>query len=121
MRRFGNLFGLVSGISIVFHSVHAQPIISAPTSIADINTIVSKIWELVNWFFTFLLVITVGAIVFAGFLLLFSAGDPSKVDTGKRFLLWAIVGFAVILLSKGFLILVCNWLVTGGCPASFFP
>lgn len=121
MRYAGIFLGSVAGVSIALNTVYAQAIIGTPTSIMDIDTIVSKVWNLTNWFFTFLLVLSIGVMVFAGFILLSSAGDPSKVDSGKKFLLWALVGFAVILLSKGILILVCNWLVTGGCPTSYFP
>ena len=40
-------------------------------------------------------------IIVAGFFFITSAGDPEKIKTAKRLLLWTLIGFGVILLAEG--------------------
>ena len=40
-------------------------------------------------------------IIVAGFFFITSAGDPEKINTAKRLLLWTLIGFGVILLAEG--------------------
>ena len=39
-------------------------------------------------------------IIWGAFQLITSGGDPSKISAGKKTLLWAVVGFAIVLLAK---------------------
>lgn len=41
-------------------------------------------------------------VLWAGFLLLSSGGDPKRVQAGQKALLWAVIGFAIILINWGF-------------------
>ena len=40
-------------------------------------------------------------IVVAGFMFVFSAGDPTKVNTAKQLIFWALFGLFVIFISRG--------------------
>ncbi len=75
-----------------------------------------SISDLLNKIIDFLIIIAspilVIMVLWAGFLYLTSGGDPTKVQTANRTLLWAAVGFAIILISKGFTLLIAN--ILGG-------
>lgn len=74
--------------------------------------------DLLNKIIDFLIVIAAPILVimvlWAGFLYLTSGGDPTKVQTANKTLMWAAVGFAIILISKGFTLLISN--ILGGGP-----
>jgi hypothetical protein len=41
-------------------------------------------------------------VLYSGFLFLVSAGEPEKLGQAKKALLWAVIGFAIILINWGF-------------------
>jgi len=53
-----------------------------------------------NWLLSIALVLAPILIVIAGIILMTASGDPNRVSTGKRMLLWTVVGFLIILLSR---------------------
>ena len=61
--------------------------------------------DLLNIFidFIFTIGITVAPIILiiAGFLYITSAGDPKRVDTAKKMILYAVIGLLVLLLARG--------------------
>ncbi len=65
------------------------------TDLADI------IKNIINFIFTASLFIAPLMIIIAAFVLATAAGDTVKVDTAKKIILWTVVGFLVVLLSKG--------------------
>lgn len=40
-------------------------------------------------------------VIWGGFQMLFATGDPEKFKTGKKTIIYAAIGFAVILIAKG--------------------
>jgi len=63
----------------------------------DIGTLVSKIID-----FLIYLAIPVSTILilYAGFLYLTSAGNEEKIKTAQKALIWALVGFAIVLIAS---------------------
>ncbi|MDO8557862.1 MAG: pilin [bacterium] len=59
--------------------------------------------------------IPIAVIIFAlaGMMLLTSRGDPGKTETGKKILLWGLIGFIVVLLSKGILMAILSFFGSG--------
>lgn len=55
---------------------------------------------IVNIFFYLALALTPLMIVIAGFNFLTAGGNPSKIETAKKIILYTVIGFAIILLSK---------------------
>lgn len=49
--------------------------------------------------------IIVAMIVLAGLFFLFGRGEPGKVETGKKILLYAVIGLIIILIGRGFITL----------------
>lgn len=52
-------------------------------------------------------------VVYAGYLLMSSQGNPDKIQEGKEIITNAIIGFLVVLLSVGILLLISNTLGLG--------
>ncbi len=65
---------------------------------------------IVNWFFAIVLILAVIFLLYAAVLFFFSAGNEDSVADARRAVVWAIVGIAVALLSKGLIILVASLL-----------
>jgi heme A synthase len=65
----------------------------------------SSIWDIIGRVINFLYYIAIiagtFAIIYSGYLFLFSAGDPLKVSTAKKLILYALIGIVVVFLSRG--------------------
>ena len=64
---------------------------------SDITTLVKNI---INFLIILAVPITAILIVYAGFLYITSAGNDEKVKTAQKALIWAIIGFAIILVAS---------------------
>ncbi len=74
------------------------------------NDFISLLGEIINWLFWIAIPITSLMIVFAAFQLLTSGGDPQKVATAKKMIIWALVGLTIIYLSGALVDLLKNLL-----------
>lgn len=72
--------------------------IKNPLKFESIPELINAIINAIFWIAVVLapLMILVGAFYF-----MTAAGDPKRVETGKKVILWTIVGLAVILFSRG--------------------
>jgi hypothetical protein len=59
---------------------------------------------IVDFFFTVSLIVAPVLLVIAGVIFMTAAGDPGKVAIARRVLLWTIIGFAVIVIAKGLIV-----------------
>ena len=69
------------------------------------NTLDQVISNLIDFAFTIVLVIAVIAILVGAFFIVSSSGDPKKVEQGKQIVWWALIAVGIVLLAKGFVIL----------------
>jgi hypothetical protein len=53
-------------------------------------------------------IIAVGAIIYGAFLMLTAGGDPEKFSLGKKAILYAVIGYAIILVGWGVTTLIQN-------------
>lgn len=65
---------------------------------------------IVNFFLGFLGLIAVLMVIYGGVLVMTAAGDADKAGTGKKILLYAVIGIVIILLSFAFV----NTILTAG-------
>ena len=71
--------------------------------------------NLLDFIFKIAVVLVPLIVVFGGFLVLTSAGNMEQFEKGKKTIIWAAVGFGIILLSKGILTIINQILgVKGG-------
>ena len=71
--------------------------ICSPITATSVPALVKTI---TNWVFYIAIVLSPLMILIGAFFLMTAAGDPKRVETGKKFILWTIVGIAVILFSR---------------------
>jgi hypothetical protein len=89
------LFILFSVLSFPLFA-HADVIIEPPIKYNSVEEVIGAI---VNWVYNIALVIAPLMIMIGGFYLITAAGDPEKVNTGKKIMTWTIVGIVVVLLA----------------------
>ncbi|MEA3344363.1 MAG: hypothetical protein U9Q16_01655 [Patescibacteria group bacterium] len=68
--------------------------------------IMDLLQTLANWLLTILLIVAAIFIIIAGFYFVTAMGDPAKVATARQFVLYALIGVAVGLASKGLVLLI---------------
>ena len=65
------------------------------------KTFADLINAIIKFIFDIALVLAPLLIIIGGFYFVAAAGDPSKVETGKRIILYTLIGFLIILISRG--------------------
>jgi len=76
-----------------------------------VGSIPDLIYAVVDWF-----VIAIGPaiavvmIIYGGFQILTAGGDPKKFEEGKKAILYAVVGYGIILLAEGVILIIQNLL-----------
>ena len=65
------------------------------------TTLEEIIERLVDLIFTVSIVLVPLMIVLAAFLLVTAAGNPEKIAQAKKIITWSLIGFLIVLLSKG--------------------
>lgn len=70
------------------------------------------IWDaldsIVNWLFGILIVVAIIFFVIAAFQFVTGGGDPEKVDSARKMVLYGIVGLIVAIFARGLVPFVCN-------------
>jgi hypothetical protein len=70
------------------------------------NSIIGIINSIITWIFTISLPIIVILIIYAGILFLISRGDKDKIERARKVLWYALLGFAIILIGQGMVVLI---------------
>ncbi len=60
-------------------------------------------------------------ILWAAFQILTAAGDPAKFTTGKRTIIYALIGLGVVILSKGIVAIIVSLLGASGGGSTLCP
>jgi len=96
----------------------AQVTISNPIQAKSFHDIIAAIARFAT---TIITPISVVVILYAGFLYMFSAGNPEKVKKARQALTWALVGLAIVLIGQGFIYIIEDVLKGGasGSPTIF--
>lgn len=80
------------------------------------DTIAEVLQRIASFLLTIAAPILVIMVLSAGFMYLTSAGVPEKIKQANRALLWAVIGFAVILINWGFAYIIREILGGGARP-----
>lgn len=75
------------------------------------NDIVEFIQQILVFIFTALMPLCILIIIVGAYVMLTSGGIPTKFDLGKKIVIWALIGFAIAVISRGIIHLV--WLIIG--------
>ncbi|MBU1177159.1 MAG: hypothetical protein ABIG88_01260 [Patescibacteria group bacterium] len=87
----------------------AEPTIP-DSDITSMDKIIELLDTIVNYFFGIVLAVALFMLLFAGFKWITSSGNEEAIGTARKMLIWALVGIAIALVSKG-LIMVIKGLV----------
>jgi len=95
-------------------------VVNAQTGIAITNPLIAtSLDELIEGVISFIFTIATAVfpllIVIAAFYFLTAAGNPRQIETAKTIILYTIIGYAIILISRGLIYIVRN-IVLGGTP-----
>jgi len=73
-------------------------VICNPLQACDIQELIDII---INFIFYVALAIVPLMVLIGAFYILTAAGDPKRVETGKKIILYTVIGFAIILFARG--------------------
>jgi len=74
--------------------------VSAANSEQAICCLLDTIVSVTNWIFYVLTMIVTIMVIYGGFNIVTSSGDPKKMETGRKILTFALIGLALALLAK---------------------
>ncbi len=100
----------VCSLFIIFYSALAIPV-AAVTFANPIKygTIPQVIEAIVNFIMIISIPLLSGAVIYGGLIMITSAGKPEKFNQGWQTILYAVVGFIVVLLAKGVTLVIQNF------------
>jgi len=61
---------------------------------------------IIKFIFDIALVVAPLMIVIGGFYIVAAAGNPSNIETGKRIIFYTLIGFLIILISRGLVVVI---------------
>ena len=70
------------------------------------NNILVVMGGIIDWIFTISIIIAVIMYIISGFYFLTAAGDPEKINTAKKMVLWVSIGLMIAIASKGIIVLI---------------
>lgn len=71
-----------------------------PNPLTDCS-IIDLMNRIINVLMVFAVLITVAMVIFAGFTYVTAGGSPERIKTANKTLVYALIGLAVVLLSRG--------------------
>lgn len=72
----------------------------------EYGTFEELIYAIINFIFTIALVLAPLFIIIGGFYFVTATDEPARIETGKRIILYTLIGLLVILLAKGIITLI---------------
>jgi len=78
------------------------------------QTIPDVLCRIGGWLFTIAIPLTAIMIIIGAFQIMFAGGNEEKVTTGKRTIIYTVVGFAIILSATGIIYVIQELLNIGG-------
>jgi len=81
--------------------------IDNPLAASDFTTLVNSI---IDWLIIIGSSVAVIMIIYAGFLWMTSGGNEEKVTKARQTLTWALVGLGILMIGKGFVLILKNLL-----------
>lgn len=81
-----------------------------PETNLDINAVYRKFVEIMNWIFTFAIVLAVILIMWGGISYMTAGGDDTKIGAAKKRVLYGLMGIAIVIAAWGLIYLVSRFL-----------
>ncbi|MFA5349432.1 MAG: hypothetical protein WC309_03635 [Candidatus Paceibacterota bacterium] len=121
------LLKIVAGVSLLALfltpaiGVFAQSDLPSPSVLPSwtASEALGLVGRIINWIFTFLMVLVVIMVIVAGFTFATGGGNPDNVAKARNMLMYALVGFAVGMMAKGIIALVEAFIGKNAGPNPF--
>ncbi len=88
----------------------ASPAKSFPTPeslpVYTATGILNTITRIINWIFTLLMLVVIVMVLVAGYFFVTGGGNPDQIGKARQILIYAMIGFAVAMISRGIIALV---------------
>lgn len=81
-----------------------------PLGVSDVSELITKI---INFLIVVAAPIVAGMIIIGAYQMMFAGGDPEKFKLGKKTILYAVIGYTIILLSGGVALIIKSVLGSG--------
>lgn len=78
-----------------------SPTTNLPNPLGDSATVETVLNRIISQVITYAAIVVSIVIILAAFQMLFAQGSPEKFKTGRNAIVYAIIGFIVILLASG--------------------
>jgi len=96
------LIGAIFAVSGITQFVFAQNFqLESPIEHETFGDLIDAI---IKFVFNIALVLAPLFIIIGGFYFVAAAGDPSKIETGKKIIFYTLIGFLIILISRGLVV-----------------
>jgi hypothetical protein len=76
--------------------------ISLPNPLSGADTFSGLLEKIVGWLITIGTPIATLMVIVGAFQMLFAQGDPKRFETGKKTILYTVIGYGIILIGWGF-------------------
>jgi hypothetical protein len=86
---------------------NAPVVLTNPLGVSTFSAVVDKV---MTFLFQVAVPLTAVMALIGGFQMITSAGNPEKVSSGRKTLMWAAIGFAVVILAGGVVAIITNLL-----------
>jgi len=74
------------------------------------NEIIAFIWGIIMYVFGHAIVLAVLFILIGAYVIASSGGNISRVQLGKRIIIWTIIGYVVMVLARGIIMFIINFM-----------
>ncbi len=91
--------------SLIVTNLRADYVFGNPLRNKTIGEIIDS---LTNFIFYLAIIVAPLIIIVAGFLFTTAAGDAEKIAQAKKIITWTIIGFSIVLFSKGIVALISS-------------
>ncbi len=101
------LIGAVVFVPLALADTHGGGDVSLPDPLGG-KDFITVLQQIVNFLILVAIPITALMIIYGAYQIMFAGGDTEKVTTGKRTILYTIVGFVIILLAWSIIKIIQN-------------
>lgn len=88
--------------------------VSLPNPLGANSTICSLLHRIIDWMVVIGAPIATGMIMIGAFQMMFAAGQPEKIATARRTIIYVAIGYAIILIGWGFVFIIADVLGVKG-------
>ncbi|MBU3964450.1 hypothetical protein KKE85_01520 [Patescibacteria group bacterium] len=103
---------VILSLFIIVGQAQAQITITNPLTPGNID-FDEMLIRVLGWVFGFALVIGVLMVIIGGYMMIVSSGDPERFSTGRKTVVYALSGVAIVTVSRGIIALVGQILPQG--------